>query len=319
MVFLWCDGSDPKFIERKIDRMKEARPDIVEENVGDIRYVQYDELKYALRSVDLYAPWVRHIFIVTNGQRPSWLADHPKVSIVDHKEIIPSNLLPTFSSICIEMYIDRIQGLSEQFIYGNDDMILNRPLEPGDFFTSDGKPIVWMSKEQEQKISPHVASQILNDSRINNWQKTVIRAWDLYRKKSGKPIPYHSPAHSFDAFTKTLFRKVIENNPELLQANSEPFRTGNEISRVIFSYEMINTFNCKCEFEHKVNFLARLKNRIFPVEMLAIVRENIKKIKRDIRVFNPKTFCCNNLNDESAVECISYLEDRFPTPAPWEK
>lgn len=318
-VFLWCDGSDPKFIERKIARMKEANPDLVEENVGDIRYVQHDELKYALRSVALYAPWIRHIFVVTDNQRPSWLNDHPKVSVIDHKEIIPAKLLPVFSSICIEMYLDKIPGLSEHFIYANDDMILNRRLEPCDFFTSNGKPIVWMSKKDERKITPEIADKILNDSSINDWQKTVIRAWDVYRKKSSNPILYHSPAHSIDAFTKTLFRKVIKRYPELLEANSAPFRTGNEISRVLFSYEMVNTFHCQCIFNQKVNFLARLRNKFFPVEMLAIVRDNVKKMKRDIRVFNPKTVCINNLTDEKAVEAIAYLKSRLPTPAPWEK
>ena len=45
------------------------------------------------------------------------------------------------------MYLDRIPGLSEQFIYSNDDIFLNRPLEEKDFFTEDGAPIVWMSKK----------------------------------------------------------------------------------------------------------------------------------------------------------------------------
>ena len=318
-VFLWCDGSDPKFIEKKIARMKEVNPDFIEKNIGDVRYVQHDELKYALRSVALYAPWVRHIFIVTDNQCPSWLKEHPKISVIDHKEIIPRELLPVFSSICIEMYLDKISGLSEHFIYANDDMLLNRHLNPGDFFTVNGKPIVWMSKQNEQEITPEIAHKILNDPSINDWQKTVIRAWDIYCKKNNNRIPFHVPAHSCDAFTKTLFRKIINHYPELLEANSAPFRTGNEVSRVLFSYEMVNTFRCQCTFNPKVTFWKRLFNKFSPVELLTIVRTNVQKLKRDIGVFNPKTVCFNDLTSKNAFEAISYLESRFPTPAPWEK
>ena len=37
------------------------------------RFTDWDELKYSLRSLEKYAPWVRHVYIVTNGQIPSWL------------------------------------------------------------------------------------------------------------------------------------------------------------------------------------------------------------------------------------------------------
>lgn len=173
-VFLWCDGSDPDFVRQKAQRMKEVRPEQITENIGDIRYVQFDELKYALRSVNQFAPWFHHIFVVTNNQRPKWLIDHPKISIVDHKEIIPKDLQPFFSSICIEMYLDRIPGLSEHFVYSNDDMMLSRPLMPGDFFDAQGRPILWMSNAGADKMTSMRANLILNDDSINSWQKTLI-------------------------------------------------------------------------------------------------------------------------------------------------
>ncbi len=98
----------------------------LEENIGDVRYVQHGELRYCLRSIDKFTPWVRRIFLMTDNQRPAWLKDHPKVTIVDHKEIIPAYLLPIFSSIAIEMHIHKIPGLAEHFIYGNDDFFINR-------------------------------------------------------------------------------------------------------------------------------------------------------------------------------------------------
>lgn len=82
--------------------MKEVRLELITENIGDIRYVQFDELKYALRSVNQFAPWFHHIFVVTNNQRPKWLIDHPKISVVDHKEIIPKDLQPVFHPFALK-------------------------------------------------------------------------------------------------------------------------------------------------------------------------------------------------------------------------
>lgn len=323
-VFLWCSGSDPKFARQKNTRMRQSTPALIDDNIGDIRYIQHDELRFALRSVYRYAPWARHIFLVTNHQRPSWLADYPTISIVDHTEFIPANILPTFSSIGIEMYLDRIPGLSEHFIYANDDTMLNRSLEQRDFFSEEGKPMVWMYKPSRKSFTPKNGGDILGNHVITDWEQTLVRAWGLYREKNGYSIPFYTPAHSFDAYTKTLFRKILQKYPELYVCNAAPFRTGNEISRVLFSYEMINTFGCPCVFRPKITLWAMLKELFASVEMVAVSRnaanqKEVKKVIRDIRIFNPKTVCFNNLTDNSADEAIAYLKRRFPVPAPWEK
>lgn len=318
-VFLWCDGSDPEFAKKKAKRIEEMRFDPVDENTGNVRYIQYDELRYALRSVYQYAPWFRHVFIVTNNQRPKWLIDHPKISIVDHREIIPMDIRPVFSSICIEMYLDRIPGLSEYFIYSNDDMMLNRLLTPGDFFDNTGKPIVWMSDRDARKISRERANYILHDDSINNWQKTLVRAWKLYCEKTGRNIPFFTPAHAMDAYTISMYREVHKFFPELLQTNISPIRTGKEISRVLFSYVMVNEFCCQCLFNRRTNFLNRMKARLFNgFDVLAVVREKATKLKRDVELFRPKAFCINNLRPDNAEEAVCYLKRKFSKPAPWE-
>ena len=44
------------------------------------------ELRYSLRSLEKHAPWVRHVYIVTNGQIPSWLnLDNPRMTLVSHE------------------------------------------------------------------------------------------------------------------------------------------------------------------------------------------------------------------------------------------
>ena len=106
----------------------------VEELNGMVRFENHDELRYSLRSVFENLPWINHIYLITNKQRPTWLKEHPKITVVDHTEIIPSELLPTFSSVVIENYLTKIPGLNEHFLYFNDDIFINRHLSPREFF-----------------------------------------------------------------------------------------------------------------------------------------------------------------------------------------
>jgi len=117
------------------------------EDISTSRFEDNDELRYSLRSVEKHAPWVRHIFIVTNGQIPSWLnLDDERVTIVSHSDIfVNRSHLPTFSSPAIESHLHRIPGLSEWFIYMNDDVFFGRDVWPDDFVTASGAQKVYLT------------------------------------------------------------------------------------------------------------------------------------------------------------------------------
>src|SRR6185312_17566504 len=90
---------------------------------SEARYRQIDELKYALRSIYMFAPWVRRIFIATDSPRPEWLAEHPRVTIVRSEEFFAdTSTLPTHNSHAVESQLHHIDGLAEHFLYSNDDM-----------------------------------------------------------------------------------------------------------------------------------------------------------------------------------------------------
>src|SRR5690606_32380528 len=96
------------------------------------------ELRYSLRSIEAFAPWFNRIFIVTNGQVPAWLRDDPKVVVVTHSEILEPQYLPTFNSHVIGSALHRIPGLSEHYIYFNDDVFLLRPISRNEAFSDGG-------------------------------------------------------------------------------------------------------------------------------------------------------------------------------------
>ncbi|MCR5837100.1 MAG: Stealth CR1 domain-containing protein [Lachnospiraceae bacterium] len=130
-VILWVDGNDPEWIKEK---NKYSGHD-ENENNSENRYRDWGLLPYWFRSVEKFAPWVRMIHFVTWGHVPKFLnIDSPKIHVVRHDEFIPKEYLPTFSSHAIEMNIHRIPGLSEHFVYFNDDMFMLRPFKEDDFF-----------------------------------------------------------------------------------------------------------------------------------------------------------------------------------------
>ena len=126
---------------------KEWENDPFRFTTGGNRFIDNEELRYSLRSVEMYAPWVRHIWIVTNGQVPAWLnLSNPHVSIVTHADIFRNaSHLPSFSSPAIEANLHRIPGLASRFVYLNDDVMFAKPVFPDDFVTHGGGQKIFLS------------------------------------------------------------------------------------------------------------------------------------------------------------------------------
>ncbi|MFF4566260.1 stealth conserved region 3 domain-containing protein [Streptomyces sp. NPDC001435] len=139
-VYTWVDDTDPEWRERRDTARKAAGIADEEADSGDVRFRNRDELRYSLRSLAMYAPWIRNIYLVTGDQVPHWLdTSQPGITIVSHREIFTkADWLPTFNSHAIESQLHHISGLSEHFLYFNDDVFLGRPLTPQSFFTSNG-------------------------------------------------------------------------------------------------------------------------------------------------------------------------------------
>ncbi|MEZ0089442.1 stealth family protein [Streptacidiphilus sp. EB129] len=139
-VFTWVDGADEKWQLRRAEYAGELATESHEEAANDARYLSRDELRYSLRALELNAPWIRTVYLVTDDQVPDWLvSEHPRLRVVSHREIFSdAGLLPTFNSHAIESQLHHIEGLSEQFLYFNDDVFLASPLTPNAFFHSNG-------------------------------------------------------------------------------------------------------------------------------------------------------------------------------------
>lgn len=148
-VYLWVDGDDPSWQARKAAVLtgapsEEFTPDAIHSS----RFRDNDELRYSLRSLEMNAPWIRHIYLVTDAQRPRWLRDdHPRLTVVDHRDIFADpQALPNFNSQAISAQVHHIDGLSEHYLLINDDVFFGRPVKAEAFFHGNGMSQFFLSR-----------------------------------------------------------------------------------------------------------------------------------------------------------------------------
>lgn len=142
IVYTWVDGTDPAWQARKAHYLGQGLASQKHSSDSAIaaRFQNRDELRYSLRSVEMFANWVRHIWIVTDRQVPSWLrTDHSRLTVVDHRDIFrDQSALPSFNSHAIESQLHHIDGLANLWLYLNDDVMFGAPVRPEQFFHGNG-------------------------------------------------------------------------------------------------------------------------------------------------------------------------------------
>ena len=146
-VITWVDGQDPAHQTLRQAYIAKAAVPLQENAVNPHRWADNDEILYCLRSIEINAPWIRRIWIVTDGKMPD-LSDlsgdlRRKVGHVLHADLFEgfADALPTFNSLAIESLIWRIPDLTERFIYLNDDFFLTKPLSVDNLFV-DQAPVL---------------------------------------------------------------------------------------------------------------------------------------------------------------------------------
>ena len=143
-VITWVDGLDPAHLQKRQIFMGSA-PHLFHENATNPhRWACNGEIYLCLTSLEHNAPWLRKIWIIVDEQSPDLsrlsAALRAKVHLVDHSDIFANHgaALPTFNSLAIETFLWNIAGLSDRFIYFNDDVFLTAPCEKSDFFSPSG-------------------------------------------------------------------------------------------------------------------------------------------------------------------------------------
>lgn len=220
VVYTWVDSADPVWQEAYREFKQSIPAGASHPSSRDLaRYTSRDELKYSLRSLEMNMPWIRNIYLVTAGQAPDWLnTENSKIKLVSHSEIFDSPLecLPTFNSHAIETQISNIEGLSEYFIYVNDDIFFGRPMSPNVFYTGSGSVKYSLAKAHyaeasNPRLAVNLAAQLNADLIQDKYGKTTalkFRHVAHPQRKSVHEIIRRSFTEEVDATAKHKFRHV---------------------------------------------------------------------------------------------------------------
>lgn len=253
-VVSWVDDTDPSWQE-KYNRF--AEKDLLDEKGA--RYRDFEIFKYWFRAVQQYAPWVRKIYLVTDGQVPNWLnTNHEKIQVVDHTEIIDKKYLPVFNSNAIDLNLHKIPGLSEHFVYFNDDMFINRPVSKKDFFSDSGLP---KDSAGLNAIQPavdfdyiHVNNMMIINHRFNkrdvmkkqffkfinpiNLELNIYTALLFFWPKFTRFFDTHYP---YSLLKSSMSRVLIDNETAYVATMNDRFRGVNDISIWLIRYYSLAT------------------------------------------------------------------------------
>lgn len=309
-VVTWVNGRDPEWLNKY---NKYSMNDTLD--VKDARYRDFYIFRYWFRAVQKYAPWVHHVYLVTDHQVPEWLdTENDGITVVDHSQIIPAEYLPVFNSNAIELNLYKINNLSEHFVYFNDDMFLNKPVMPKDFFSEDGRPKDTAGLNAIQPKFDFDYIHVNNMKIINeNFDKKLVMKKQFF--KFINPINLELNIYTmllffwpqftrfFDlhypySFKKSNMEKVInENRNAYRQTMMDRFRGKNDISIwLVRYYSLVNgdfsvrsprigkIYDLFTQFDAAIKDINRSKHKLIVINDNAkINREDFRKISQSLK------------------------------------
>ncbi|MGW2331115.1 stealth family protein [Streptomyces sp. NPDC001700] len=310
VVYTWVDGADPELAARREAHRGEGSeaPRIHPRETGVSRYTSHDELKYSLRSLEMYAPFIRNIHIVTDGQTPAWLnTDASGIQIVDHKDIFAEpDVLPVFNSHAIETQLHHIPGLSEHYLYLNDDVFLGRPVGAGHFFHGNGIAKLPFSPFQLGLGAPHPDDPAPN-SAGKNVRGLLRETHDRFTVNKFM----HTPHPQRRAVMEELENRFAE---DIARTSRARFRSVTDIAMTTSLHH------------HYAYLTGRAVPAKYKLRYIDVARPDVTDALAELaRSRGHDFFCLNDVNtpehdrEHVAAALHAFLEHYFPFPSRYER
>ena len=290
IVITYVDGNDPVW---KHDYEQYTNVPVMQK-----RFRDWGTLKYLLRGIEVNMPFIRNVYLVVSHQSqvPDW-ADDANLKIVLHKDIIPAEYLPTFNSTTIEMFLHRIEGLDEEFIYFNDDIFPIQPCSADDFF-KDGKAIVGMSR--------HLLASSMYKKHVRRSDRMAREALGLAKK-----CTFMRVQHSCIPVLKSQCAEISELQRESVLASLSRVRNDGNINMTLFLSYMY----------HK-SLVINQRQSCKHISLAAVTQ---KKLEGSISDPSRSMLCINDVKlSEEKFQAyreliIDMFEKRFPSKSRFEK
>ena len=319
-VITWVDMSDTKWQKDFVKYSSKAENE--KNSVSVARFRDYGLLKFWFRGVEKFAPWVRKIHFVTCGQKPEWLNEnHPKINLVNHKDFIPEQFLPSYNSVVIERYLHKIPDLAEHFVYFNDDFYIINHIDKSRFF-QNGLPCDisifqynpnWSQwyiriKNNIKLINKHFNKKEVINNFYHKWFSPLYgkKLWMNYLMKYYPRFITLRTPHNAQPFLKSMFEDVWKHcEKELTETSINRFRA---VTDYTLSYFELG----KCVQAILLRIILTMIQNVCPHDTA-----KTKKAVNVIRNQSYKLICLNdNVRIRNFDQVIRNINDAFDSILP---
>lgn len=302
-VYTWVDGSDPAWQAERAAHWPD--PDgLAADSLDPARARDREELRYSLRSLNMYANWIRKVWIVTSGQVPHWLAtDNPRLQVISQAEIFADpSLLPVFNSNAIESQLHHIPGLAEHFLYLNDDFFFGRPVRPELFFHGNGMPKLMTSLTAIDLDLDTEARNgaVLAARRGQEWLEAEFGRTVSHRVRHVPHAHRRSALAAFESAAAEEFTRLAGSKFRHRDDLSVPSELGH-----YYGYATQNAVTGSLEYRY-----ISLDSPLAREHLAALLTSRFADC-----------FCVNDVGGETPVpdhELIDFFESYFPVPSEFE-
>ncbi len=232
-VVAWVDGNDQKLKDKKtLYQQSEAH---LRDGSNNTRFTDSGEIEFCVRSLFKYAPWIGSVYIVTDDQIPSFIALmdsnlQQRIKIVDHTELFKGyeEALPVFNSLAIETMLWNIEGLSENFIYLNDDMMMVRSTPIKAFIDHDKFVFDGTVKKIRKPNLINMFRERIKSKHKYSFRKVKERSAALVANK--KQDYYLDLPHCPYIMNRVVLKKIFKLHPDACSNNLRyRFRDNNQL------------------------------------------------------------------------------------------
>ena len=306
-VILWVDASDQEWQRQRMehwDKYCKLHNLKCRHTNAENRFTSCGELRYCLRGLYTFAPWLRKIYLVTNGQKPNWLKKHSKIKLITHDQIMDAKHLPTFNSSAIEMNLHRIPGLSPAFIYLNDDFFLTRAVTQNHFFNSNGQAYYYTYS----KLQVPEADYYNSFNWIIHSDRTVLDR--LFGEKI-RQRPFHQ---AFVVF-KQAFEYLERNANQIMQETSQhQFRPDSNLGQLSINIYAVEAIGLELGL-----YTSRpVDRKDYPLHQY-LTPVTLRTQSSNLLSSPPIFLCINDLSTREDAQVLEHVMSKLlPHPAPCE-
>jgi len=323
IVYLWVDGNDSTWRAKRQAALQTLPSDssaaMARYSNVEGRFRDNHELRYSLRALEKFFPGHGHVYIVTDAQAPDWLRPSDRLTLVDHRDLMPEASLPTFDSGHIESWIHHIPDLSERYFYFNDDVFFGAPVQVSDWFSDVGFHVTWSDE-------PWVTDEAMrmDATSLENACRLSIQ-WLAEKARSGAPAlreqdplyqsTFRTFAHSPRPMLKSILLELEDTAPELFAAvRSTVFRSWDKPT-------IVSDFVLRWALAHGLASVRSYRHRYVSTGE-ADQKMQLHSLQAEFGAL--EFFCINDTTDDAQIQdprlqnVLSVLQSILPNPSAFE-